>query len=85
MLKFLLAALLATGIAPTQSPTEIARSIAELGSANFRTREAASEKLRNFGAPALQPLQDSLNAGNPEANRRAEVFVREKPVAGASG
>jgi len=38
MLKFLLAALLATGIAPTQSPTEIARSIAELGSANFRTR-----------------------------------------------
>ena len=72
MLKFLLAALLATGIAPAQSPTEIARSIAELGSANF-------------GAPALQPLQDSLNVGNPEANRRAGVFVRETPVAGASG
>jgi hypothetical protein len=77
MRKNILAILLSAGPAFAQVPAEIARSIANLGSPDFRIREAASDKLCALGAPALQPLQDSLVTGNPEGNRRAELLMAQ--------
>jgi hypothetical protein len=75
--RILLALFGSAAVAGAQSPAEIERSIRELGSAEFRTREAAFARLRDCGAAALQPLQDSLATGNPEANRRAETLIAQ--------
>jgi len=74
-MRTILLVLLLSTPAFAEAPPDIPKLIAQLGSPDFRTREAASEKLRSFGADSLKPLQDSIAAGNPEANRRAELLI----------
>lgn len=69
--------LLTITISATPAFAQVPALITDLGSPDFRTREAATDKLRTLGADSLQPLQDSLTKGNPEANRRAELLIAQ--------
>src|SRR5688572_24062329 len=52
------------------------RLVRELGDNNFAVREAASQRLRDIGQPALQALKRAAAADNLEVSRRAEKLVQ---------
>jgi hypothetical protein len=61
--------------APTPDAEKIEKLIAQLGSAVFMERAAASRALEAMGAPALEALRQAASGTEPEARRRAEELV----------
>ena len=60
-------------VADDPDDKEIARLVKQLGSSDFRIREAATKRLTEIGEPALDPLR---NVTTPlESRRRAEQIV----------
>jgi len=65
--------------APAASPEEqaqIARRIEELGSADFRVREAATKALIELGAKARPALEKALQSDNPAVRFRADQLLQ---------
>jgi len=64
----------------TRTPPEVAGRvaalIAELGHADYATRERASAQLRDYRERAYHPLIVASKAADPEASRRADEAVR---------
>jgi hypothetical protein len=56
---------------------DAARLIAELGSKQYRTRQAAAQALERMGESALVWLQQARDAGDPEIRHRAEQLVEQ--------
>jgi hypothetical protein len=56
---------------------ELAGRVRDLGSDNFRTREAASARLVRFGPPALPFLRNALASPDQEVARRAGFCIEE--------
>jgi hypothetical protein len=54
---------------------KIDRLICQLGSDNFREREAASKRLEEIGQPALGALRKAARSDDPEVRRRAAGVV----------
>src|SRR5258708_7835158 len=50
----------------------IAELVTQLGSANFKEREAATQALDAIGGPALENLQRAAQSSDPEGGRRAQ-------------
>jgi hypothetical protein len=72
-------ALLTAAVAPAQPPDagRIMALVAQLGSDDYRAREAAGKALLAHGDRALPALKAALNAvEDPEAHRRVEVIVQ---------
>jgi WD40 repeat protein len=63
---------------------EIGRLITQLGSSDFRTREAAQKRLEEIGERALDGLFAATTRGDLESRRRAELLAIaiERKVAG---
>src|SRR5438309_404162 len=60
-------------VADDPDDKEIARLVKQLGSSDFRVRNAATKRLTEIGEPALDPLR---NVTTPlESRRRAEQIV----------
>ena len=60
-------------VADDPDDKEIARLVKQLGSSDFRTRDAATKRLTAIGEPALDPLR---NVTTPlESRRRAEQIL----------
>jgi len=77
---------LAQSTAPTPNPTgtgvDVHALVDQLGDADFKTREAATEKLKELGAAALPALKEAIAAAaDPEVCSRADALVRgiERP------
>ena len=54
---------------------EIARLVKQLGSSDYRMRDAATKRLTEIGEPALDALFRALKINDVEARRRAEQIV----------
>lgn len=66
------------GAPPAEAgPQQIAAWIAELGSAQFARREAASRSLAAAGRPALEPLVQAVRNGDLEVSSRAVEILQE--------
>src|SRR5207249_3110599 len=59
-------------VADDPDDKEIARLVKQLGSSDFRVRDAATKRLTEIGEPALDPLR---NVTTLESRRRAEQLV----------
>lgn len=55
--------------------TQIQQLVAELGNADFATREAAEQELDRLGETALEDLRSACQSSNAETARRARVLV----------
>ncbi len=55
---------------------QIAHLISQLGSMNFKEREAATQALEAIGGPALEALQEAALSSDPEVGRRAQGLAR---------
>lgn len=72
-LAALLALLWAGGLGAAPPPAaEIAGAIAQLGASRFKDREAASQKLLEFGEAAIPQLEKAAASDDPEVAGRAE-------------
>src|SRR5206468_12498964 len=60
-------------VADDPDDKEIARLVKQLGSSDFRTREAATKRLTEIGEPALDALRNVTTS--LESRRRAEQIV----------
>jgi WD40 repeat protein len=59
-------------------PAATAKLIAQLGAANFRSRQQASDELKKFGIPVLPALRQAAKAKNElDFQRRLELLVSE--------
>jgi hypothetical protein len=54
---------------------EIARLVNQLGSTDFRMRDAAAKRLQEIGEPALGALHKATTSNDGEVRRRAEEIV----------
>ena len=54
---------------------EIARLVKQLGSSDYRTRDAATKRLQDIGEPACDALVRAMKINDVEARRRAEQIV----------
>ena len=54
---------------------EIARLVKQLGSTDFRMRDAATKRLEAIGKPTLDALRKAVPSNDVEARRRAEAIV----------
>src|SRR5437660_5856689 len=72
-------------IADDPDDKEIARLVKQLGSSDFRTRDAATKRLTEIGEPALDALVRAMMTNDVEARRRAEAILTEigKPALAA--
>ena len=72
-------AALGEGAAPDGAELEvrIAALVADLGNAEWATREAASAGLRKLGSAALPALKKATASADPEVKTRAEELVEE--------
>lgn len=61
--------------ADSPDTARIARLIGQLGSDDFKVREAAGKELEKIGAPALKPLEEALKSTDAEVRRRAEDLL----------
>src|SRR5687768_12327833 len=59
------------------APTDIPALVRQLGDADFRTREAAHNRLREIGKPAMPALRDALSGDDPEVCSRADSLLRQ--------
>lgn len=73
----LLGGALASGAdpSPVSETQKIEALIAQLGSASFMEREAATRALEAIGGPALEGLRKAARGTEPEARRRAEQLI----------
>ncbi|MBA4189646.1 MAG: hypothetical protein C0467_16800 [Planctomycetaceae bacterium] len=62
---------------PAPKVTEAARLVEKLGSQDFEEREAASKRLEELGATALEELRVGVKSENPETARRAQDLLRK--------
>jgi WD40 repeat protein len=62
-------------VAEDADDKEIGRLVKQLGSSDFRIREAATKRLTAIGEPALDVAQKVVASGDVEARRRAEQVV----------
>ncbi|HZZ79850.1 MAG TPA: hypothetical protein VFE62_15130 [Gemmataceae bacterium] len=63
-------------VLPGQDRTdEIAKWIAQLGAADFRTREQAGKMLEMLGEKSLPELRKAKGNGTPESNRRVDLVI----------
>jgi hypothetical protein len=63
--------------APTFETQRIDALIEQLGSGKFQERNAAQKELEAIGLPALEQLKKTMQAAEPEINRRAAELVRK--------
>ena len=71
-----------TAAAAPATPADVRSLVEQLGDADFKTREAATEKLRQLGREALPALKEAISSGaDPEVCSRADALVRriERP------
>ena len=54
---------------------EIARLVKQLGSSDYRMRDAATKRLKELGEPAIDALERAMMTSDLEARRRAEKIV----------
>jgi hypothetical protein len=74
------AALLTVALALAQTPpkpAEVAKLVEQLGSADFREREAATRRLEELGPAAIEELRAAVTSDNPETARRAHDLLRK--------
>src|SRR5438445_10660003 len=64
-------------VADDPDDKEIARLVKQLGSSDFRMREAATKRLTEIGEPAVDALVRAMNTNDLEARRRAEAILTE--------
>jgi hypothetical protein len=62
------------------SPDEIKKLIAQLGDDDYKTRDAAAQRLRAIGKPAVPALQEALNNADPEVVARAQTLIKRLEV-----
>lgn len=62
------------------TPTEIKKLIAQLGDDDYKTRDAAAQRLRAIGKPALPALKEALNHPDPEVVARAQTLIKRLEV-----
>jgi hypothetical protein len=60
---------------PDDITKKIGAAVANLGSPDFKTREAASAELKALGAPTYPALQKAAKSTDPEVVRRAEELL----------
>jgi hypothetical protein len=62
---------------PTEEPSQetVAKLIAQLGAAPFRSRQQASDKLAKLGDPVLPALRKAARTSELEVRRRIELVV----------
>src|SRR5688572_20635753 len=63
--------------ANANAAADVPALIRQLGDADFRAREAATEKLRAIGRPALPALREATAGDDPEVCSRADALVRQ--------
>src|SRR5437764_8565643 len=68
---------LVPAVADDPDDKEIARLVKQLGSSDFRIREAATKRLTEIGEPALDALVRAMMTNDLEAGRRAEAILTE--------
>jgi hypothetical protein len=61
--------------AAPDAPVDASGFIADLGSADPQTRDAASEKILALGPAALPQVNDAANGPSPEAAERAQLLI----------
>jgi len=76
---WLMSASLVAASPPTTA--ELARLVAQLGDADFASRELAAEQLSSAGEAAIGPLVNSICSDNPEAAWRGTTTVQQIAVA----
>src|SRR2546423_299013 len=64
-------------VADDPDDKEIARLVKQLGSSDYRTRDAATKRLKEIGEPALDALVRAMMTNDLEARRRAEAILTE--------
>src|SRR2546428_2390316 len=62
-------------VADDPDDKEIARLVKQLGSSDFRTRDAATKRLQEIGEPALDALNKAATSKDLEMRRRAEQVI----------
>ena len=78
MLKFLVVcSLVLAQPGPRDDAKRIGDLIEQLGSGKFQERNSAQKELEAIGIPALDQLKKSMQAADPEINRRAGELVRK--------
>ena len=66
-------------VADDPDDKEIARLVKQLGSSDFRTRDAATKRLKELGEPACDALVRAMKINDVEARRRAERSMGAAP------
>src|SRR5437667_9540541 len=59
-------------VADDPDDKEIARLVKQLGSSDYRTREAATKRLNEIADTLIKALEKAGTSGDPEVSRRAE-------------
>lgn len=62
-------------VADDPDDKEIARLVKQLGSSDFRMRDAATKRLKELGEPAVDAVIRAMMTKDVEARRRAEQIV----------
>src|SRR6059036_3602768 len=62
-------------VADDPDDKEIARLVKQLGSSDYRMRDAATKRLQEIGKPALDALNKAATGKDLETRRRAEQIV----------
>jgi|GEM_PF-3490482 len=77
LLTLTFASLVAAAPVPPPQAREAAQLVEKLGSDDFREREAATKRLEELGALALDELRGACKSENPEIADRAKDLVRK--------
>lgn len=56
---------------------DVASLVRQLGDADFRNREAAAQRLKEIGNPAVPALREALAGADPEVCSRADSLLRQ--------
>src|SRR5438552_1160736 len=64
-------------VADDPDDKEIARLVKQLGSSDYRTRDAATKRLKEIGEPAAEALVGAMTSNDLETCRRAEAILTE--------
>ena len=62
---------------PQAAAADVPALVRQLGDADFRTREAATKRLREIGKPAAPALREALTGDDPEVSSRADSLLRQ--------
>src|SRR5438874_6724118 len=64
-------------VADDPDDKEIARLVKQLGSSDYRMRDAATKRLKELGEPAADALVRAMKSNDLEVRRRAEAILTE--------